>query len=178
MKFCVILSDGFEESEFTVVYDIFRRAKIDTDVYSISGAKTVSSHGLTYAEFLPLSALNPETYDLLFLPGGKANVDHLKNDPAVAEKIRIFAAEKKIAAICAAPSLLGELGLLKGKQYTCYPGFQKHEYEGTRLDVYCTKDGNLYTGRSMAASLEFALMIIGDLCDKEIPEHVKDTIVY
>ncbi|MBQ1505713.1 MAG: DJ-1/PfpI family protein [Erysipelotrichales bacterium] len=178
MKFCSILSGGFEESEFTIVYDIFHRAGIQTDVYSLDAPDTVSSHGLHYGNFKPLAGLDPEEYDLLYIPGGKANVDHLKQSEKVSELVRLFAQEKKIAAICAAPSILGELGLLKNRKYTCYPGFQKHEYEGTRVDVYCVKDGNLYTGRSMAASLEFALMIVKDLLGDETAGNVKDTIVY
>ena len=178
MNICVILSNGYEDSEFTVVYDVFKRAGMNVDVYSLSGNPTRSSHGLFLTELKDLKDLKKEDYDLLFLPGGKENFDNLNGNETVQELSRYFLQEKKLSAICASPAVFGNIGLLKGKKYTCYPGFNQDEFEGTYLNQYCVKDGNLYTGRSMAASLEFALMIVKDLCGEEIVSDLKEKIVY
>ena len=85
---------------------------------------------------------------------------------------------KKLAAICAAPSLIGELGLLKGKKYTCYPGFNSEKYEGTYLNQYYVVDGNLYTARSLAASIEFGLLLVEALKGQKAKEELAQEIVY
>ena len=99
-------------------------------------------------------------------------------DKTVNELIIYFITNKKLAAICAAPSLIGELGLLKGKKYTCYPGFNSEKYEGTYLNQYYVTDGNLYTARSLAASIEFGLLLVAALKGEQAKKELMEEIVY
>ena len=178
MKFCIVMAEGFEETEFTAVYDVFVRAGIETDVFSLSGPAITSSHGLHYTGFKDAAALVKEDYDLMFMPGGRKNYDVLVNSPLVKELCVWYLENRSLAAICAAPAVIGNAGLLKGKNYTCFTGFQKEEFEGFYKDQYYVADGNLYTGRSMAASLDFALMVVEHMCGKETADKIRGEIIY
>ena len=178
MKVCAVMSNGFEETEAITVIDLLRRADITVDLFNTSGSAIESSHGLSFVDFKPLSSIVKEDYDLMFIPGGKRNYDNLLHDETVSELIKYFITNKKLAAICAAPSLIGELGLLKGKKYTCYPGFNSEKYEGTYLNQYYVTDGNLYTARSLAASIEFGLLLVEVLKGKKAKEELAQEIVY
>ena len=178
MKVCAIMANGFEETEAITVIDLLRRADITVDLFNLSGSEIESSHGLSLIKFKPLNSLVKEDYDLMFIPGGKRNYDNLLPDETVHELIKYFLTNKKLAAICAAPSLIGELGLLKGKKYTCYPGFNSEKYEGTYLNQYYVVDGNLYTARSLAASIEFGLLLVEALKGQKAKEELAQEIVY
>ena len=178
MKVCAIMSNGFEETEAITVIDLLRRADITVDLFNISGSEIESSHGLSLVNFKPLKSIVKEDCDLMFIPGGKRNYDNLLSDKTVNELIIYFITNKKLAAICAAPSLIGELGLLKGKKYTCYPGFNSEKYEGTYLNQYYVTDGNLYTARSLAASIEFGLLLVAALKGEQAKKELMEEIVY
>lgn len=178
MKICTIMAEGFEESEFTTVYDLFKRARMDVDVFSASGESAASSHGLTYAGLQDIARVKKEDYDLLYVPGGRRNYEALRQRQDVKDLLQYFLAEKKLAIICASPAILGEMGLLKDRTYTLFPSFYQESFGGTFLNQYTVKDGNLYTGRSMAASVELGLLVIQDNASKEILEHVKQGIQY
>lgn len=160
-KGLILLADGFEQVEALETSDVLQRThKIEVTLASISGSLEVaSSHGLIVKADALLSELDPKDYDFLVLPGGKVGVDNLDASPLVHKTIESFAKEGKlIAAICAAPSILGKMGLLDHKKYTCFPGFQ--EGKGEYLDVPSVKDGALITGHSMGYTLPFAETIV------------------
>ena len=123
MKVTAFLTDGFETVEALAVIDICRRAGIDTDTVSITGDKNVIS-----AQNIPVKAdyffdeVNLEESDLLFLPGGPGHKSYMENEKLLNALKEHDKKGKRIAAICAAPSILGRIGLLKGKKATCFPG--------------------------------------------------------
>ncbi len=157
----ILLADGFEQVEALATQDILlRTGRIKPTLVSISESLEVaSSAGLrVYAEAL-LSEIDEDAYDFLVLPGGKRGVDNLGKSEAVINLIHHFYKTKRpVYAICAAPSILGNLGYLDGKRFTCFPGFERGN--GTWVDEGAVKDGDLITGRSMAYTIPFAEKIV------------------
>lgn len=157
----MLLGEGFEETEAITTHDILTRTHNITLKYvSISSSLEVpSSMGIVVKAEGFITSETPEPYDFLVLPGGKKGVDNLKHSEAAIALIKAFRqAKKPIYAICAAPSILGELGYLDGKNYTCFPGFQAGQ--GKYLDQGSVIDGEQVTGHSMAYTIEFAENIV------------------
>jgi protein deglycase len=157
----MLLGDGFEETEAISTHDILTRThEISLRYVSISSSlSVVSSMGLTVQAQGLLSQENLANADFLVLPGGKKGVEALKASPTAMATVKTFHEQAKpIYAICAAPSILGELGYLDGKNYTCFPGFQcgKGHYQENGVVI----DGDLITGHSMAYTIAFAEAIV------------------
>ena len=160
-KGLLLLADGFEIVEALASADIIRRSKVlGCDLVSISKKKeVVSSMGTAVKADALLEEVRPEDYSFLILPGGKRGVENLKASEEVLNLVRDFYKEGKgVYAICAAPSILGELGILEGKDYTCFPGFQKGN--GHYENAPFVEDGSIITGHSMAYSIPFAEAIV------------------
>lgn len=160
-KGLMLLGDGFEETEAITTHDILCRThEINCVLASIMPTLEVkTSMGLTVKADIPLEEAKASEYDFLVLPGGKVGVNNLKASQKVKDLILAFhKLGKGVYAICAAPSILGELGLLDGKSYTCFPGFQtgKGEYK----NAPCVREGNIITGHSMAFTIPFAEEIV------------------
>jgi 4-methyl-5(b-hydroxyethyl)-thiazole monophosphate biosynthesis len=169
----MLLGDGFEETEAITTHDILTRTHNITLKYvSISPSLEVaSSMGIVVKAEGFIAEETPKAYDFLVLPGGKKGVDNLKHSEATIALINAFHdAGKPIYAICAAPSILGELGYLDGKRYTCFPGFQAGA--GEYVDTGSVIDGDLVTGHSMAYTIAFAENIVR----KQLGEEAVKTI--
>ena len=177
MRICTILGKGYEEIEAIGTLALLKRSGLEAELFGISGEKTAGKHDLPICDLLPLSDLNPETYDCLLLPGGPhyALLESCENVKQIILKFK--ARDKPIAAICAAPTILGHLGLLKGKRYTCFTSMNE-DFGGTYVDQYTVTDGNLITGRSAAASIDMAFAIIEYVLGKEACEQVKRSVYY
>ena len=161
VKGIMILADGFEETEAVATKDILDRTHdIVVDLVSLTERKEVhSSQNLVVFLEKALPSLETKDYDFIVLPGGKVGMENLKGNPLVRKLLLDFYQEGKlVSAICASPSILGELGILKGKKYTCFPGFQSKD--GDYLNVPAVKDENVITGHSMAYSLDFGMAIV------------------
>ena len=122
------LADGFEEIEALSVVDILRRAEVEIKTVSISGKKEVTgAHNITIVADILFENADYSKAEMIVLPGGMPGTLNLEKHKGLAEKIKEFYKKGKwLAAICAAPSILGKLELLKGKSATCYPGFEKY----------------------------------------------------
>ncbi len=172
MKVLILLADGFEQCEALVFQDYMRRAGVETSLVSISHSLIVtsSSHVKVEANYL-LDGFDYSKYDLVYLPGGKVGVDNLDKSDKVKEVINYFVKENKyIAAICAAPSILGKMGLLDHKNFTCFPGF---EYgKGIKFKGGAIQDGHLFTGRSMYFTYELAELIVKTLLGENVVHQV------
>jgi 4-methyl-5(b-hydroxyethyl)-thiazole monophosphate biosynthesis len=171
MKSLVFLADGFEECEALVTVDLLRRAGITVDMVSINDQLMVhGSHGVQIKADLLLKDADISAYDVVILPGGKVGTANLDKCDAVKKAVLAhYNAGKLTCAICAAPSVLGHLGILKDKYYTCFPSFHDESYGGKFMMVPAVADGNVVTGRGMSASLEFAREILKKLIgDKEL----------
>ena len=177
MRVLCILTDGYEELEAVGTIALLRRAGIDMDISAVSAKEACGRFHITMSNLLDLDTIDPNAYDVLFFPGGPHYQKLEANDNVMAILKTFMDADKVVAAICAAPTILGRQGYLKGKNYTCFTSMNE-DFGGTYVDQYTVTDGNLITGRSAAAVIDFAFAIIEKLASKEKAEAVKNEISY
>ena len=178
-KAIIFLADGFEECEGLLVADILRRAKAEVITASINSSKSViSSHNITVQADALAEDIDYSAADLIVLPGGLAGTANLAASDLVAEQCRAFASGKKLAAICAAPSILASLGLLSGKRATVHPSFESKMGDAVLTHEAVTVDGNIITGRGLGAAIPFALELAKQLCGKETADRIAASICY
>ena len=179
-KVCVFFGTGYEEIEALTVVDILRRQGIDTEMVSIMGEKTVlGSHQIPVVMDSLIEDVDFNKVDVLVLPGGLAGTKNLEACTLLMEQVDAFAsAGKTVCAICAAPSILGHRGLLKGKRAIAYPGFED-QLEGAFVTYEpAVQDGNIITGRGMGCSIPFALKIVEHLAGAKASDEMAEKIVY
>ena len=178
----VLLAPGFEEAEALVPVDLLRRANVETATVSLTGEPVPGSHGITVTADLAMDQVDLDRAEMVVLPGGGPGYKNLGADPRVERLIR-RAVERDIwvAAICAAPTLLGKWGLLEGKQAVCYPGMEEG-LVGARAwrdrAVNVVTDGKIITGRAAGAAFEFGLSLIEALADEEKAGDIRDSVCY
>lgn len=179
-KVGIFMADGSEEIEGLTVVDILRRAGIEIEMISIMGKNQVtSSHKVTFMTDTTVEEADLNSYDAIVLPGGMPGTLNLGEDERVVKTIKEYAAAGKlVAAICAAPSVLGQNGLLEGKRATCYPGFEDKLTGATVVEEPAVTDGNIITGRGMGAAIEFALAIVAYLKGQEASDGMRAGIIY
>ena len=179
MKAVVFLADGFEECEALIVVDILRRAGIETVMASVMDEIQVDSsrHIKVLADAFA-DEVDYESVDLIVLPGGRIGVDNLSEKSTVKDKCMEFAANKHLAAICAAPSLLADLGLLEGKKATCHPDVEGQMPGAILTRESVTIDGNIITGQALGASFDFAFELVKILVGSENAEQIRKAICY
>lgn len=178
MKVYIFLADGFEEIEAIAPIDIFRRAKIEVITISISKNKTVSgSHGILVIADSLFSEADFDDNDMLYLPGGKLGTENLDAHKGLKDLITKQTLEnKKLAAICAAPSILGKMGILKGKEAICYPGFENKLQDAILSENKIVKSGNIYTAKGAGVAVQFALKLVEELKGSELAQQIADSI--
>lgn len=181
MKVTTFLTDRFETVEALAVVDILRRAGIDVETVSITGNRTVIS-----AQKVPVAAdklfdeADFEDSDMLFLPGGPGHTSYFEYEPMLEVLKEHFSKNKRIAAICAAPSIFGRLGMLKGRKAIAFPGFEK-DLEGADIQyapVRVVTDGNVTTSRGMGTSIDLGLEIVKLLVGEEKAEELRRSTQY
>ena len=161
-KIGIFMADGCEEIEGLTVVDVVRRAKMEIVMLSITGKKEVtSSHGVTFLADALAEETGYEDLDGIVLPGGMPGTVNLGKSETVT-KAAVYCAEngKITAAICAAPSVLGNLGILKGKKATCFPGFEKELEGATYTAAPVEIDGNVITGKGAGCAILFGKAIV------------------
>jgi len=179
MQILVLLADGFEETEFVVPVDLWRRAGFKVTVASVSGESLVKgAHGVNIQSDIALGKLEPTDFDAVFLPGGGVGVQNLKASAAVENTICSLNDDNKwVLAICAAPLVLSKARILIDRKVTCYPGCEAElvcrEFSEERVVV----DGNIVTSRGPGTAEEFALKCIAVIGGVEISEKIKNQIV-
>ncbi len=177
MKVCMIVTDGFEEIEAVGTYAILRRGGLTVDVYSLLDKDATGRFGLTITRLHPFSQLNAAEYDALVIPGGP-EYKALEASAEVQTLIKYFIdAGKVVAAICAGPTLLGHAGYLKGKKYTCFMSMNE-DFGGQYQDDYAVRDGNIITGKSAAATIDFAFAVLEAVAGKDAADKTKKDIYY
>ena len=176
----IFLADGFEEIEGLTVVDILRRAGIDISMISINGKKKVTgAHGIALDTDEDIVQCDPDKLDMLVLPGGMPGTTNLAACEKLTEALKKADQEKRgIAAICAAPSVLGDLGFLKGKKAVCYPGFESRLTGAEVLAVPVVTDGHITTSRGMGTAIACALELTKRLKDEETAKQVGRSIIY
>ncbi len=180
-KVYLFLANGFEEIEGLTAVDVLRRGGVEVCTVSVTGKKQIiGSHKI------PVEAdsvfTGEEDYldgDMIVLPGGLQGTNALMAHEGVRELLyRYRDAEKYIAAICAAPSVLGMNGLLKGRQATCYPGFEDKLLGACKSELPVVQDGFVITAEGMGVSLPFALHLLSLLQGQTEAERVAKAICY
>ena len=165
-----VLANGFEEIEGLAPVDILRRGGVDIQTVSITGSLSVrTSHGITVMADHTFEEMGDfSDADMLMLPGGMPGSTNLNEHEGVRKAmLRQFESGRYVAAICAAPMVLGGIGILQGKRATCSPGFEKYLNGATfTADLY-TVDGNVITGEGPAATLPYAYKILSLLTDED-----------
>ena len=177
-KVTVFIADGTEEVECLTTVDILRRAGIETQLVSITDSvTTISSHNVTVVADNTFEKANYDDSDMLFIPGGMPGTTHMSEHEGLAELIKKFALEgKKLAAVCAGPSVLGRLGLLEGKKATCFPGWEDKLLGATCTGEGVVTDGNISTGRGLGFSIDLALELVRILEGEELANDIKGRI--
>ena len=183
------LADGLEEVECLATADVLIRAGVKVKLVSITGKKEVKgAHGFGIHADTLLHEIDPMKADLLFLPGGMPGTKNLMAcKPLCDALVQADAAGKRLAAICAAPMVLGKLGLLKGlgqlellkdKKATCYPGFEDALTGAKLTGAGVVTDGNITTARGLGYALDLGIELASLLVDRPVALQVKDSIQY
>ncbi|MHB9056038.1 MAG: DJ-1 family glyoxalase III [Paludibacteraceae bacterium] len=178
-KVFIFLADGFEEIEAIAPIDILRRAEIDVVTVSISDSNIVSgAHGIKVEADQLFTNTDFSFNDLLVLPGGGVGTQNLgAHNELKALLLKQHSEGKQIAAICAAPSVLGQLGILSGKEAISYPGFENQLKGAIISKNTVVKDKNIITGKGPGVAVSFALKIVETLKGKNIADKVADSLM-
>lgn len=172
----LFLAEGFEEVEALSVVDIARRAGLVIQTVSVTGQETViGAHGVPVkADMLFDAATIEQEGSMLVLPGGLPGATNLAAHEGLRKVILDFnAAERPLSAICAAPMVYGQLGILKGKKATCYPGFEKYLEGAHTTGAMVEQDAHFITGKGPGAAFDFGFAIVTKLAGKEKADEVK-----
>ncbi len=170
-----LLAHGFEEIETVTPVDLLRRAGVDVVIASLAHGTVVGRSGIRLEPDATLDSLNPADFDLLFIPGGPA-VALLREDGRAAEIACQFAeAGKTIAAICAAPLVLKDAGLLEGRDFTAH--FSVHDDLPGVSSERVVIDGNLITSRGAGTALDFGLALVHHLAGKAVEDQVTEAVM-
>lgn len=179
-KIVVMLADGFEEIEGLTVVDICRRCGIETTMVSIMQDKqVVSSHNIPVIADVMFNDVDFSEVDMIVLPGGLKGTQNLEACEPLMEKIdEFYKTDKYVAAICAAPSILGHRGILNGRIACSYPSFEGHLVGAVVTQDPVAKSDNVITGRGMGVSTEFALKLAEQFVDKSVVDDVANGVIY
>lgn len=177
-KVYVCLVEGLEEVECLAVVDILRRGGVEVTLASMSGKQGITgSHGITIRTDSLWSEADCEKCDAIFLPGGMPGTAHLAEHVGLGKMIRKFQADGKVlAAICAAPSVLGKYGVLEGKRATCYPGWEEKLLGAKVTREGVVRDGSVVTARGLGFAIDEGLELLKMLVGEEISAQVKEAI--
>ncbi len=176
----LFLAEGFEEVEALTPVDFMRRAGIEVTTVGVGGEYITGAHGITVKADACDTALCAEDcqVEMVVLPGGMPGTLNLKASPVVNAFIDKAVADGAfVAAICAAPSILGEKGLLKGKMAVCYPGFEEKLLGATVFQAGVICDGNIITANAAGAAVDFAAQLIAALKGEDEADKVLEAVI-
>lgn len=175
MKVAVYFGTGYEEVEALSVVDVLRRGKLDVIMVGVDGRTVVSGRGVSINMDCVIEEVDHHEIDMMVLPGGIPGVDHLLQSERLINELKNFKIQGKwIGAICAAPSILGKLGLLEGEKATCYPGCEESLIGCEYIDAGVVVSGHVITGKGAGASLNFGLTLLEVLLGKEKAKEIEN----
>lgn len=179
-KAVMLFAEGFEEVEALMTVDILMRGGVDVRLASITEEMEVSgSHGIRIGMDVAMDQVDFGEQDAVLIPGGMPGTLNLGNSPKVTGVLtKMNETGKIVGAICAAPSVLGQCGILKGKKATCYPGFEDKLTGAEFINEKVVVDGNIVTSRGLGTSMEFGFALLELLVSKEKAEEVRGQIVF
>jgi 4-methyl-5(b-hydroxyethyl)-thiazole monophosphate biosynthesis len=177
-KVAVILADGFEEVEAMAVIDVLRRAGIDTIIAGLHDGHITSARNVKVIPDTTIDSVKAEDFDMLVLPGGQPGSDNLNADARVKDLILGFAQKGKLtAAICAAPYVLANAGVLAGKRATAYPSYKDRLGGAVYEETSVVSDGNVLTSRGAGTALSFGLAIVERLVSREKAGKIREAML-
>ena len=174
-KVYVFLAEGFEDVEALIPVDVLRRGGVEVvTVSTVEDSQVVeSAHGVQIVADAMFDDCDFSDADLLMLPGGMPGASNLNAHEGVKKALLAQdAAGRRISAICAAPLVLGGLGLLKGRRATCYPGFEQTLTGAEYTGELCTVSGHITTGEGPAAAFPYAYELLSQLTDKATAQQI------
>lgn len=179
-EICVFLAEGFEECEALLVVDILRRGGVKTTTFSVTENQYVtSSHNVTVKADKTVLEFDPTQFDGLFLPGGMPGTVNLSQSSLVIDTAKQYYDQNKIiAAICAAPSILGQLGFLNGKEATSFPAFEDKLEGAIVQQTEFVQAENILTGRGLGAAIPFGLQLLKMIEGEETSQKIRNAICY
>lgn len=181
MKVIVFLADGFEEVEALTVVDYLRRMNIVVDTVSITKENIVKgAHNISIFTDKTLDEIiDIDSYDAVIIPGGLPGATNLRDDQKVIDFVKKINDNRKlVAAICAGPIVLERADIIKGKNITSYPGFDKELNSGNYIEQNVVRDENIITARGPALAVDFAIEIVKYLLGEENARKLKNNILY
>lgn len=175
MSVYVHLADGFEEVEALCAVDVLRRGGVEVKTVAMTDSRRVcGAHGIFVEADILFSEADYGQCDMIVLPGGMPGAVNLQRHEGLTAQIAAFAQEGKwLAAICAAPMVYGEMGLLSGRRAVCYPGMEKHLAGAIPVGDPVVVDGNFITGKGPGFAAEFALTLLEVLAGKDQAAEVR-----
>lgn len=175
----MLLGTGFEETEAIAPLDLLRRANLQVQTVGVNGKTVYGSHGIGIEADIELGQMDLTSLEMIILPGGLGGVTSVRASKPALEALR-FAYEngKYVAAICAGPTVLADLGITDGKNCTCYPGCEAQMGSAVMLENQAAViDGRVITGTSAGCAVSFGLKLIEALLGKEEATRIADQIV-
>ncbi len=175
----VLLGTGFEETEAIAPIDLLRRANIPTLTVGVDGKTVTGSHGIAVEADISIGEMDLTALDMIVLPGGLGGVATARKSESALDALRFaWENDKFVAAICAGPTVLADLGITADKNATCYPGCESGMGSANMIpDTAVVRDGKLITGTSAGCAIPFGLALIEALKGKEEAERIKTQIV-
>ena len=176
----VLLGKGFEEMEATAPVDVMRRAGIEVKTVGIGAIEVEGAHGMVLRADCTLESVCPDCADMVVLPGGMGGVESIMASDAAMELIKnAYEKGKTVAAICAAPMILGKLGIIEGKRAVIYPGMESELLGAEAVKgVKTCVDGRVITGQGPGAAFDFGLELVKYLAGEEKSRLVREAIHY
>ncbi len=174
----LFLAQGFEEIEALTPVDILRRGGVEVVTVGVGGKNITGSHHITVqADITDAELKSLDGMEGVVLPGGMPGTRNLEKSKTVINAVSYcFNRNLLVSAICAAPSILGHMGILKGKKATAYPGFERDLFDATLDSEYVSCDGNIITARGMGVATEFALALLAFLKGQQKADEVRASI--
>ncbi len=174
----MLLGTGFEETEAIAPLDLLRRAGVQAATVGINGKVVYGSHKIGIEADMEIGEMDLTNLDMIVLPGGLGGVASIKASQPALEAVR-FAWEngKYVAAICAGPTILAQLGITDGKNATCYPGCESQMGSANMVQAAAVTDGKVITGTSAGCAVPFGLALIAALKGQEAADAIAKQIV-
>lgn len=170
----VFLADGFEEIEALSTVDILRRAELKVKTVGINKKIVTGAHGISVMADIREEDVDNESIEAIVLPGGMPGTLNLENSRELKDIINYTYINKNyIAAICAAPSILGHMGILKDKEATCFPGFESELIGAKLVDKPVCVDEHIITAKGPGVSNLFGLKLVEIMCGEEVASKVR-----
>lgn len=171
--FYMFLADGFEETEALATLDVMRRAGLEVSTVGVTGEYVTGSHNITVKADITTESVRYENIEGVVLPGGMPGTLNLEASQTVTDCVKYcYENDKIVSAICAAPSILGHMGMLEGRKATCFPGFETELKGAEYTSKHTETDGKVITAKGAGCAIEFGHAIVSVAISKEVADKV------